>query len=362
MLNFRQTLVFSMGILALAGCKPRQDATVAPPQPVQVVTVEVRAAPESWSYTGTIRARFETDQGFRVAGKIVERKVDIGQPVAAGQIIARLDTTDLLLALQSQEAELMAARSNRDQAVAAEGRYRTLSLQGYVAKASLDQRVTAADEARARSNRAERSLSLAQNQFDYADLKAEHAGTVTSLSMEIGQVVGVGQTVARIARLDAIEAQVAVPEQTLQALQRATAEIEIWGGDGRRYLAKLRELAPEADRISRTYQARFAVTGADVNIQLGRTATVHLTGQRSAATVQLPLSAVMNDGRGAAVWRIVDNGTRVERLPVTLASVSRDHVLVTGSLASGDQVVTLGVHMLDAAKHVRIVSQQASAN
>lgn len=256
----------------------------------------------------------------------------------------------------------MAARSNRGQAVASEGRFKTLFELGHVAKAALDQRVSSADEARGRAERAERSVALAKNQLDYSELKAEHAGTITSLSMEVGQVVGIGQPVARLARLDAIEAQVALPEQALQAVQNATAEVEIWGGDGKRHPAKLRELAPEADRISRTYQARFALAAKDAGVQLGRTATVHLAGTDAAASVQLPLSAVMNDGRGSAVWRIVENGTRVERVVVTIASLSKDAALVSGGLASGDQVVTLGVHMLDAAKPVRIVAQHAAVN
>lgn len=369
MLDLNRTILISFALLGLTGCKPEQQAVSVPPQPVQAMRVELRPPIENWSYTGTIRARFETDQGFRVAGKIVERKVDVGQLVEAGQVLARLDATDLELALQSQEAELMAARSSRDQAVAAEARYKTLLQQGHVAKAALDQRVAAADEARARTDRAERSLALARNQLAYAELKAQHAGTVTSLSMEIGQVVAIGQAVARIARLDAVEAQVALPEQALRAVQGATAEIEIWGGSGKRYKAQLRELAPEADRVSRTYQARFALLGTDQDVQLGRTATVHLAGNGhpagnggSAPAVQLPLSAVMNDGQGAAVWRVVENGTRVERTPVTIASLAKGHALVTGGLDNGDQVVTLGVHMLDAAKPVRVVAQYVALN
>jgi RND family efflux transporter MFP subunit len=321
--------------------------------------VESAPAAQSWTYTGVVRARYETDQGFRVAGKIVARKVDVGQRVEAGQILAELDPTDLNLSLQSQEAEVMAARSNREQAVAAEQRYRSLFEAGHIAKAALDQRVATADEARGRFDRAERGLSLARNQLAYAVLKAEHAGTVTTLQMEIGQVVGIGQTVARIARLDALEAQVAIPEQMLGAVQTAKADAELWGSTGPRLAATLRELSPEADRVSRTYQARFSLAPAGQQVQLGRTVTVHLAGGDGASVMPVPLAAVINDGRGAAVWRIAGDGKRAVRAPVTIASLTRHHALVSGGLTVGDRIVTLGAHMLDEAKPIRIVEQRA---
>lgn len=355
----RAPTIVAFAGLAMAGCKP-QAAVTAPPQPVQVMTVASALAAFSWTYTGIVRARYETDQGFRVAGKIVVRKVDVGQRVEAGQVLAELDPTDLILALQSQEAELMAARSSREQAVAAEQRYRTLFQQGHVAKAALDQRVAAADEARGRADRAERGLSLARNLLAYAALKTEHAGTVTALQMEIGQVVGVGQAVARIARLDELEAVVAIPEQMLETVKSATAEAELWGASGRRLKATLRELAPEADRLSRTYQARFSLADPDSQVQLGRTATVHLTGVGAAPVMQVPLAAVINDGRGAAVWKIDALGKRAMRSPVTVESLTKDHAVVSGGLANGDLIVALGAHMLDEAKPIRIVEQRAA--
>jgi membrane fusion protein, multidrug efflux system len=345
--------------LAMAACKP-QAAITTQPQPVQIMTVEGTSAAATRTYTGVVRARYETDQGFRVAGKIIARKVDVGQRVEAGQVVAELDPTDLKLALQSQEAEVMAARSNREQAVAAEDRFRKLFQQGYVAKAALEQRTATADEARSRAERSDRNLALARNQLAYAELKAEHTGTITALQMEIGQVVGVGQTVARIARLDTLDAVVAIPEQMLQAAQSSTAEVEIWGNSGSRVKAKLRELAPEADRLSRTYQARFALIAPGTQVQLGRTATVHLSGAGEAAIMQVPIAAVINDGRGAAVWRIEEGDKRAVRAPVTIASLTKDHALISSGLVNGNRIVTLGAHMLDETKPIRIVEQRAA--
>lgn len=347
----------ALATLALAACEPNATANTSP-QPVQVIRVESAPTSQSWTYTGIIRARYETDQGFRVAGKVNTRKIEVGQQVEKGQVLAELDPTDLNLSFQLQEAEVMAASSNRDQSVAAEQRYRTLFQQGHVAKAALDQRVAAADEARGRAERAERGLSLARNQLSYAGLKAEHAGTVTALQMEVGQVVGVGQTVARIARVDALDAIVAIPEQMLQATQSAKAEVELWGTSGPRLKATLRELAPEADRISRTYQARFSLATAGPEVQLGRTATVHLARVVATFVMQVPLAAVINNGRGAAVWRIDESGVRAVRTPVTITTLTMDQAFISSSLVTGDRIVTLGAHMLDETKPIRVVEQR----
>lgn len=358
----RASAVFAVALasFALAGCEPEQEVPKALPQPVQVMQIAPRPSLQQWSYTGVVRARYETDQAFRVAGKVVERMVDVGQKVEAGQLIARLDPADLTLAVQSQDAELMAAGSSQDQAVADEKRYKILFKKGHVAKAALDQRVAAADEARGRVERAKRALELARNQLAYAELRAVHAGTITALSMEIGQVVGVGQVVVRVARLDALEAQVAIPEQMLQVVRSASAEAEIWDDGGAQLKARLRELSPEADPISRTYEARFSLTAPGPNVQLGRTVTVHLALPAPDRSVELPLAAVVNDGRGAFVWRVDAAASRVLRTPVTVTSMTAEQVLVTSDLAAGDRVVTLGAHMIDEAKLIRIVEQRVS--
>ncbi len=349
-----------IGILVLPGCKPAESARPAAPQPVQVMSVQASPSLIKWSYVGVVRPRTETELGFRVAGKIVERLVDVGQKADAGQVIARLDPTDYRLAVEAQQAELLAARSNLDQAVAAEGRYRTLMTQGHVAQAALELRTAAADEARGRVERAERALSLAENQLRYAELKADRSGVVAALPAETGQVVAAGQTVARIAHLDSVEVEVAVPEHMVEAIKIAKASVEIWGGTlGRQLAASLREISPEADRASRTFRIRFTIEGSP-DVGLGRTATVQLSRRGDDSIVRVPLAAVMNDGRGAAVWIVDGDGARVRRVPVIIASLTRDHALIASGLNTGDRIVALGVHMLDEAKPIRIVERRAA--
>ncbi len=348
-----------VGVILVGGCKSDAKPAAMVAQPVQVMEIKPAATTESWSYVGTIRARFESDIAFRVGGKVTRRLVDIGARVAAGQIIAELDPADFRLAFEAQLAEFSAARSSRDQAVAAEARFRTLQAQGHVAKAALDQRVAAADEARGRVERAERALALAQNQLDYTVLRSDAAGVVSALPVEVGQVVVAGQPIARLARRDEIEALVAIPEHRLAEVKKAQAEIEIWGDGDRRYPARLREVSPDADRVSRTYAARFSVDVGSSATELGRTATVHMRAANAAPAFTVPLAAVMQDATTPTIWVLDATATRVQRTPVSLIRLTREAAIIAGALRPGDRIVTLGVHMLDADKPVRVVEQRA---
>lgn len=353
-------LIAATAAALLGGCKSEAKAPSLA-QPVQVATVHFTPRSESWSYVGVVRPRYETDLAFRVGGKVVERLVDIGQSVEAGQLLARLDVTDFRLTVQSQEAELKAAQSSREQAIAAEQRFQTLLDKGHVSKAALDQRVATADEARSRVERAAMSLDLARNQLAYADLKADRAGVVSALPVEVGQVVTPGQLVARVARLDALEAQVAIPEHKLESVRSANAGVVLWGANDAPLKARLRELSPEADRISRTYQARFTIESTGAGLDLGRTITVNLEHGAAGQVANLPLSAILNDGRGAVVWVVDATGSRVLRTPVDVVALTQEQAVIKSGLKPGDRVVTLGVHMLDEAKPIRIVEQRADS-
>jgi RND family efflux transporter MFP subunit len=347
--------------LLLAGCK-EDIAKVEQPAPVRIATVAFESAQTSRKYTGVVRARFESDLGFRVPGKIVERNVDTGDTVKAGQVIAKLDATDFKLNLEAQEAELVAAKSSRDVAVAAEGRYKILKDKGWVAQAALDQRTSAADEARARVDRAERALSVQRNQVRYAELRADHDGIVASLQAEAGQVVAAGQVIARVARLDELEVSVAIPEQQLAEIKGAQASAELWPAAEKQYSTVLREVAAKADDASRTFEARFTIRNPDDSVRLGKTANIVLSTSSIQQLVRLPLSAVMSDAKGALVWVVNAAGDRVERRPVGVRAFEQETALVDRGLTGGERVVTLGAHMLYENKPIRIVESKSLAS
>lgn len=348
------------GVL-LAGCNAEADvASATRPQAVETVTVKLEPAGRTWSYVGTVKPRYQSDLGFRVGGKIIERSVEVGSRTKKGDVIARVDPEDFELSLAAQEAELAAAKVSRDETEAALERFRVLFGDGHVAQAALDQRQSAAAEARSRVERAERNVELARNQLAYATLVSDSDGIVTSLPVEAGQVVAAGQLIARVARSDAIEVEVALPEQDVAAVREAVAEADLWGNGGSRFVTTLREVAPDADPVSRTFRARFALVNAgEVASDFGRTATLHLRARSAGSVAALPLSAIANENGTPVAWVVADDGQHAVARPVTVAAYEQDRVLVSAGLHAGERVVALGVHMLDPAKPIRPIETRA---
>jgi RND family efflux transporter MFP subunit len=339
----------------LAACQDNASAALKPERPVQVQRVAFAGAEATREFVGVVRARHETDLAFRVAGKIVARTVNVGDRVHAGDVVARLDSQDLSLQVQSAEAELAAATSNLTQTSSDLDRYTTLKTRGYASVAEFDRKKAAKDEAEGRLERARRALDIARNQLAYAELKADVDGVITATLAEPGQVVAIGQAVARLAHHGEKEAVVALPESWLAEARHAKASVRLWSDPDRRFPARLRELSPQADAATRTFAARFTISDADASVALGMTATV-LLSRDGDAVARLPLGAVINRGTGPLVY-VVEDSTLVRR-PVTISSVTEDAVIVTSGLNAGDQVVTLGLHKLDPGTKVRTVEMK----
>jgi len=357
----RSVVVLLAAAALVAGCNASAEiGAPAKPQAVETLTIKLEAASRTWSYVGTIKPRYQSDLGFRVAGKVVSRLVEVGDRVEKGQVLARLDPADFLLSLAAQEAELSAATTSRDEATSALDRYKILFKDGHVSKAALDQRASAAAEARSRVDRAQRTVDLARNQLAYATLASDADGVVTALPVEAGQVVAAGQLVAKVARLDAIEVEVALPEQQVEEVRDAVAEIDIWGNGTARLPATLREVAPDADPVSRTFRARFAIAEPSRAATLGRTATVYLSARTTERVAVVPLSAISNNGTSAVAWVISSDATRATPRPVSIRTLGKDRVLVSSGLRDGERIVALGVHMLDPEKPIRPVETRTS--
>jgi RND family efflux transporter MFP subunit len=355
--NRIETLAALACLLALAGCQGEAAPAAKMERPVQVERVAFARDNTSRDFVGVVRARYETDLGFRVAGKIVTRVINVGDHVRADDVVARLDPRDLQLQVESAEAELAAATSNLAQAAADEERYATLKARGFAAVADFDRKKAAKDEAEGRLERAKRALDLARNQLAYADLKAGADGVITATLAEPGQVVAVGQAVARLAHRGEKEAVVALPETWLGEARTSRATVRLWSDPDRRFAAHLRELSPQADPATRTYAARFTIADADDSVALGMTATVTLAQAADAPVAKLPLAAVLNRGAGPSVF-VVDDAGALKLQPVKVAAFTADAVLVTGGVANGEQVVTLGVQKLVAGTKVRAVEAQ----
>jgi len=339
----------------LAACQDQAVSAVAKPErPVQVQRVAFVRPDATRDFVGVVRARYETDLGFRVAGKITVRGVNVGDRVRVGDIVARLDPQDLKLQTESAEAELAAATSNLAQAKADAERYATLKARGYAAVADYERKTSAKDEAEGRLERARRALDMARNQLAYAELKSDADGVITATLAEPGQVVAIGQPVVRLAHDGDKEAVVALPETWLGEVRQGPASGRPLSDGQRSFPARLRELSPQADATTRTYAARFTIADPDEHAAYGMTATVTLTRAAERRVAKLPLASVLNRGGGPSVYRVDDSGTLVLQ-PVTVASFNEDAALVTSGVSEGDRIVTLGVQKLEAGERVRAV-------
>jgi RND family efflux transporter MFP subunit len=343
--------------VALAACdSSTAQQETASARPVLAASVHYEPEVADRSFVGTIRPRIESDLGFRVAGKVSRRLVEVGAQVETGQPLATLDETDLTLQAEQAKAELRAATGVLAQASAAETRANELRQKGWSTDAQLDQAKAAADEARARLNRAQQSVELTKNSLSYATLAADAPGVVTATLVEPGQVVASGQTAIRVARLAEKEVVVAIPETLLTRAKSAEARVSIWSEPGKEYVAKLRELAPSADPATRTYLAKFSMPGAGNELQLGMTATLILSDAASERVARLPLSALFDQGCGPSLY-VVDSKTGAITLKhVTVKAYETSNVLISAGVDEGTSVVTLGVQKLDPAQKVKVVS------
>lgn len=344
--------IIGIGGLALSACSPAETAVV--PDPPLVQTVE--AAPGTAAvarFTGVVRARTESNLGFRVGGKIFERLVDPGDHVRFGQPLMRLDRTDFTLALNAARASVEAARAQMIKAKADEERSRKLVGDGWTSKQTYDQNKAAADAAIAQFANAEAQASQIANQAGYSELQADADGVVMEVPSEPGQVVAAGQTVVRLARDGAREAEVFLPEGN-RHLATGTASATLYAEGEKTYPARLRELSATADPATRTYRARFILSGGGETAPLGATVTLRLKPAQATAPVSVPLGALFDQGGGPAVWRYDAQTQTVAAQPVAVARLSEESAEVASGLNPGDRIVALGAHLLKAGQKVRL--------
>jgi RND family efflux transporter MFP subunit len=347
--------LLALSVIVLSGCQESTAEKVVPGRPVLVATVKYEAASPERSFVGTIKPRIETDIGFRVPGKVAKRLVEVGQTVDVGQPLALLDEVDLKLQAEQAQAEFSAATGVLAQASASEQRAKDLRTKGWNTDAQLDSARAAADEARARHNRAERQVELTKNSLSYATLAADARGVVTATLIEPGQVVAAGQTSIRVARFAEKEAVVAIPETLVGRAKEGVASVTLWSEPDKKYAARLREIAPSADPATRTYLAKFSLPDAGDSVSLGMTATLTLADPATERVAKLPLSALYNQGGNPSLYIVDDTGSLALK-PVTVKAYESDNVVISDGVDEGAKVVALGVQKLDPAQKVRVVS------
>lgn len=339
----------------LAACAREPEPKVEPVRPVRVLTIGESTAPRKVEFAAEIRARHEIRLSFRVGGKIVERLVEVGSTVRAGQPLARLDVADLALAEASAKAQVASVATERNLAAADLRRYRELREKNFISQAEFDRRASTLEAADARLEAAQAALRQTANQAAYAVLAADSAGVITAIEAEAGQVVAAGQTVARLARRGELEAAFAVPEAQRQMVEDAAGfAVGITALPGRTWQAKLRELSPAADPVTRTYAVRTTLKDAGGDVELGMSARVVVSARGAVPRIEVPVAALYSRGAQPQVFVVEKDGT-VRPQAVKTAGIAEDRVTIESGLKPGDVVVAAGAALLRAGQRVRVL-------
>lgn len=340
--------------LSVSACSEAKTEPVATVRPVKVVEIAKADAARELQYSGSVKARTEMNQGFRVAGKIVERLVDVGDRVNPGDVLARLDATDYALGVTAAEANLMAAEKQVETARLTQGRAQELFGKKFASQAQVDEAQLGYQQAIAARDAAASSLQQAKNQVAYTELKADRKGIVTAISADTGQVVGAGTPVASVAVDGEKEIQIAVPETDISHFKQGQAvKVGFWTDDQLQLAGKVREVAGSADPQSRTFSVRISLAD-DPNVLLGMTATVKAAVATAQPLASVPLQALAEKGGKPIVWVADRDTSTVHARAITVADFTPDGVRVADGLQPGDLVVSAGTQFMTESLKVKL--------
>lgn len=346
--------------MLLAACTRTPAPDAEAPRPALTHLVRFAPAGRTASFPGEVRARHETELAFRVGGKLVARLVDTGAAVSPGQVLARLDPADVELNAAAAAAQLAAAQSELRLAEAELGRARALADQGFLSRTLVETRQSVFEAARERVRQAQAQGAVARNQAAYAGLAADAAGVVTAVLAEPGQVVAAGQPVLRLARAGEREVVIGVPEARLAELRAAQRlSVSLWADPQRRYKARLRELAPAADPVSRSFAARVSVLDADERLRLGMTATVLAETAEALPQALVPATALSSREGAPVLWVVGADGAAQPRR-VEVGAYLAEGVLIRSGVAEGERIVVAGVHQLAPGQKLRPLEAPAT--
>jgi multidrug efflux system membrane fusion protein len=322
---------------------------------VKTQTVNINdSSAQSYSYSGEVRGRYESQLAFRVGGKIIRRNVELGSLVQKGDVLFQIDPSDIRQGTTATKAQVLAAESQYKLAKDNLERFREVYNKKLMSKAEFDRYQTMYDAAEAQLREAKAQYTVSANQLNYCNLYADHSGVVTGIHAETGQVVGPGQPVVTLVRDSEKEVEINVPENRLEEVRHSKRlNVKFWALPDRYLTGKIREVAPMANPLSRTYTMRISLLNPFPELKLGMTATVMATGAGKTGTVDLPLSAIYQTGKTPGIW-VVQADRTVRWRPVKIGEFGDNQVQVLEGLADGDVVVVAGVHKLREGQKVRL--------
>ena len=340
-------IISFLGLLVSACDKPVEPPP--PPRPALVTIVGKSAANNAMILVGEVKSRYESNMGFRIKGKIIERKVDVGSLVKKGQVIARLDASDTNLGAAAAVADVRAAEANYALAKSDVERQRQLVDKKFISQSALDRYEAQLKTADARVNQAKAQAAVSGNQSRYTALAADRDGVVTQIHAEPGQVVDAGEMVVQVVDTKQIEVLVAVPESRMAKIKVGdNVGVKLWASQAtnseRTYAGKVREIAPAASSTTRAFDVRVAITDADDAVKLGMTAGVRLA-QAESEEIIVPTSALTQVNGKSAVW-VIDKKDIANTREVTAGQFTENGVMITSGLQAGEMVAIAGVHTL----------------
>jgi membrane fusion protein, multidrug efflux system len=353
----------SAGLLPLAaalmlGACSKPAPLEAPVRSVKVITIGVGTVQSSVELAGEVRARVESRLGFRVAGKLSQRPVQLGEHVKAGQLLAQLDPQDYRLAADAARAQLAVAASSRDQAAADFKRFKELKDQNFISGAEFERRTTALKAAQAQYDQAQAQLASQGNQADYTRLTADVSGVVTAVEAEPGQVLAAGTPVVRIAQDGPRDVVFSVPEDRVAAVKTGSqVAVRVWAANTT-LQGVVREVAASADPVTRTFLVKVALSG-DASLALGSTVTVvpQALSHAGAPAIKVPTNALLQQSGKTLVWLLDSASMTVKAQPIEVLTADGNEVVIASGLTPGVQVVTSGVHVLSEGQKVTLYQE-----
>src|SRR5438552_4520417 len=344
-------LVVTGFAVTFTGCGQKQELDPrTQPELVRIVDLGSSSGADP-AFTGVVSARLQSNLGFRVPGMMTKRLIDTGQFVRAGQPLLTIDRTDYGHAITARTETVAAAKAKALQAASDEARYRGLVKSGAVSASIYDQIKAASDAAQAELAAATAQEQVARDEGGYSQILADADGIVIETLAEPGQVVMAGQTVVKLAHSGPREAAVNLPE-TLRPAVGSAAYATLYG-NAMRVPVRLRQLAGAADPQTRTFEARYVLEGTAANAPLGATVTVHLSGDVGTDSLQVPVSSILDQGKGPGIWVLNPPTSTVSFQPVQVRRLGEELATVSGNVHPGQQVVALGVHLLRDGQRVR---------
>ena len=348
-----------MVLTALAGvlvsCKPDTKVEATEIRPVRTVIAAKGEAGETVVLTGHVQAEDEPALAFRIAGRMIERPVNVGDRVEAGQVLAKLDPENELNALRSAESALAAAQVQLTYARGDFERQRQLLANGHTPRARFDQSQNALQNAQSQVDDAEARLRIARDRVSWTILEADAPGTVTARGAEPGEVVQAGQMIVRLARQGGRDAVFDVPAQLLRSAP-SDSEITVRLTDDPSVTAtgRVREVAPQADPVTRTFEVKVGLSDPPEAMRLGATVTGSVKLE-SEPVIAIPSTALTELNRQPAVWIVDPKNLTVSMRNVELLRHDPWTVVIAQGLDTGDIVVTAGIQALHPGQKVRLL-------